>query len=469
MTHRSGLQFTGATDQAPASERYYQLTRPPFAAESATPFFFRSQAHAAALEGMLSAASQGAGVIVLTGEPGSGKTTVCQALCEELGEEPLAILSPDPTRSRHDLRARVSQFLKSSRRPLQSPVVIFDDVHSVDYVADDLLTLSDLETDDMHFVIVLAGPPPLWREVASMPLYQKKSVPGWCELGPLTKDEVEAYVRHRLAAAGGLVSRLHFSSDALECVAEESGGLPRAINAICERAIERGYVTRAARIDRAMMAGTRPTDVYEASAPVHAVEERRPSVDTSGLAFDFDLASLPPAQVSPIERPTEARSRGRRRRWSPLRPVLATAFILACLVAAGLPRLIWRSSSAQQPIASAPRPAPVKPLPSRRLVMAYVPAGPAERFAAASSSRNTDAYLIEAGTFRHADGATALVQQLRAFGLLAFDRTLDRGPRGTLQQVLVGPYDGRAAEAALARIRQLPGYGDATMRRTQQH
>ncbi len=348
MTNASQQTATSTPEPTPLStdsgrpelrsaERYYQLAAPPFGPAWDPTLFYRSSSHDAALNEMLAAVRRRDGLIVLTGDAGTGKTTLCHALRKALGHDALAIVTPDQSLPREDflktllvdfgvvpaddlengslhgaseleLSARLYEFVHFPRTR-QACVLVVDDVQQAQLasVFESICTLSDFESEEMLLQVVLVGQASLRTQLTPdllTPLGQR--VPVWCGLKPLTAGEVGAYVRHRLAAVGAVSERIQFSSDALEFIARESAGIPRAVNEMCNRAIERGHLARAARIDQKMMAGAIvKSDVDEPQTPStgrvaetvgtanRTAGRGNVAADVSGLELDLDLDQLP--------------------------------------------------------------------------------------------------------------------------------------------------------------------------------
>ncbi len=514
-----------------SSERYYQLNASPFSPGPETPFFYRSSSHGAALDEMLAAIGRGDHLVVLTGDAGSGRTTVCHALRRELDQAAFAMITPDPSWSREDflkallvdlgvatadelesgslrgaseleLSSRLYQFINFSPTP-RSTVLVFDEVHEVEPLLDEVGTLSDLEKEERHLHVVLVGPPSCRKQLT--PTFLKRAdprAPACCGLKPFTVEEVGAYVRHRLAAVGAVPTRIHFSREALEFIALQSAGIPRTVNEMCDRAIEQAYLTRAARIDQTMV--TRAGITRDVDEPVAATPPGDDDVallpaiagfgtiakDATGLDLDFDLADLPPSavgaddRVGQSEQPAPYVRRSRRSMRHRLRnPVAVGAIALMGSMVVTLSLGTWmrdrapvravpavRSFAAVAPVPPrSPEAAPAAAAPAAAVPAAGPdePAAPVAREASIRIAEPGATYLIEVATFRRPAGAATLVQQLRAVGLTANDRELDLGARGVMRQVVVGPYDGADADSALARVHEISDYRDAKMRRVQ--
>jgi general secretion pathway protein A len=242
--------------------------------------FYRSDAHANALELLQYAIERREGFVVLTGEAGTGKTTLCRALIEGLDQKTFATLLPEPFLSEEDLLRAILQDLgvvsrgdesQGGRRPstqelvnalhdfLRSlqpldghAVLVIDDAHRLTpRILEQIRILSNFETAQEKLLhILLVGRPdllPLLRSPQLRQLDQRVSIR--YQLKPLAEEEVAAYVAHRLALAAS-AARV-FSPAALRVVHAYTGGNPRLINMLCERVLADG--ASASRIDEQLV------------------------------------------------------------------------------------------------------------------------------------------------------------------------------------------------------------------------
>ena len=107
---------------------------------------------------------------------------------------------------------------------------------------EEIRILSDLEGTRKLLQVVLIGQPELSTALRQPHMRQvKQRVTTHCELQPLDRDGVYGYVGHRLQVAGASADRLHFTGEALDLVFEASGGVPRVVNRLCDRALQRGH------------------------------------------------------------------------------------------------------------------------------------------------------------------------------------------------------------------------------------
>jgi general secretion pathway protein A len=291
-------------------EDYYGLAEKPFSLTPDPKYLFRSQSHANAFELLQYAIRRREGFVVITGDIGTGKTTLCRALLEQIDRTTFTALVLNPFLSEEDLLKRILQDfgvvsreeMKASRLanvskqelidalydfllgliPLKaSAVLIIDEAQNLPlHVLEQIRILSNLETDKEKLLqIILVGQLNLQTLLRSPELRQlDQRVSIRYELKPLDAETVSAYVAHRLAIAGGSAS-VSFSSKALALVHRLSGGIPRLINLICDRALLGGFSQQSHRITPEMVqqaaenleirpVGSRPVDWLRRHAPL---------------------------------------------------------------------------------------------------------------------------------------------------------------------------------------------------------
>jgi general secretion pathway protein A len=261
-------------------EPYYGLREKPFSLSTDPKFLYKSAAHAGTFEDLLLAIRRREGLIVLTGDIGTGKTTLCKAVLERLDRKTFTTFVPDPFVSREDLlKMLLLDFgvmsiddLKTGRMtgashpdlsyplydflrslvPLQAfAVLIIDEAQNLSpELLEEIRILSDLESPDKLLQVVLIGQLELRAKLKLPEMRQlDQRVSARCTLEPLNRGGVAGYIAHRLAVAGGADDRVHFSPNAIDAVFRVSGGIPRVINLVCDRALHRGHLQRKSAID----------------------------------------------------------------------------------------------------------------------------------------------------------------------------------------------------------------------------
>ncbi len=257
--------------EAPHYEAYYGFQQSPFTLAPDPRFLYPSPSHEAALGALLRSIRRREGVAVLSGDIGTGKTTVCRTVLEQLdmtlftslvlnpflsAEELLreilldfGIVSREAVRSgrvagatRHELVSTLHEFLISLLPIGGSGVLIIDEAqHLSPQVLEEIRILSNLETNQTKLLqIVLVGQLnllDLLKQPEQRRLDQRISLRA--VLRPLPRAGVEAYVAHRLSVARGTEPAV-FDAEALDAVHQVSGGVPRLINLVCDRTLMLG-------------------------------------------------------------------------------------------------------------------------------------------------------------------------------------------------------------------------------------
>jgi general secretion pathway protein A len=244
---------------------FFGLNEKPFAITPDPRYLYLSERHAEALAHLLYGINEAGGFVQLTGEVGTGKTTVVRSLlaqvpknaeialilnprmtapeflltiCEEVG-----IGVPDSaTESRKDLVDILNQYLLRAHAGGRRVVVVVDEAQNLaPEVLEQVRLLTNLETNTQKLLqIILIGQPELRELLGSFELRQlAQRVTGRYHLNQLSKEETAAYVRHRLRVAGATSDV--FTGPALHEVYRLSGGVPRVINIICDRALLGAY------------------------------------------------------------------------------------------------------------------------------------------------------------------------------------------------------------------------------------
>jgi general secretion pathway protein A len=264
-------------------ETFYGLDEQPFSLSSDPRFLYHSVAHDRAAQTMFDAIRRRDGIVVLTGEAGVGKTMLCRAVLDQLDRRTLTSLVADPFDSAEDLlrtvlvdfgvishddvahgplarasRADLSVALRDflfSLAPLEAfAVVIIDEAQRLSIeLLEEIRVIGDLGGDEQLLQLMLVGQPALLATLAKPELRQLvRRVSARSSLGPLAGDEVAGYVTHRLGVAG-TNPRVEFDDGSIARLYELSGGVPRIINLLCDRALALGQEASASTIDEQMV------------------------------------------------------------------------------------------------------------------------------------------------------------------------------------------------------------------------
>ncbi|MEO8077530.1 MAG: AAA family ATPase [Acidobacteriota bacterium] len=478
----------GDPDALPMHEEFFGFTEKPFSLTPDPKYLYKSQSHANAFDLLQYAIRRREGFVVVTGDIGTGKTTLCRAILEQLDRRTFTALVLNPFISEDDLlrlilqdfgvvsrdelkRGRLigiskqemidalNEFLLSLQPLRAGALLIIDEAQNLPHqVLEQIRILSNLETDKEKLLqIVLVGQLNL-KDVLRLPelrqLDQRVSIR--YELKPLTRDETSAYIAHRLMIAGG-GSLVSFAPKALDLVHQYSGGIPRLINLVCDRALLGGYSARAYRITPEMVtAAAKGLDLLLPPTPASAWVRQRAGAFAAGAAlmaavaaaaFLFDgthlrrapggLTAGAPGMVSPDQPDSQAAAA------APSAPASVPASVP---VSPPPPELVVSPTSA----------APPSPVGTAAAVPAALTA-PADVTAPGPGT-----YSVLVGSFRHEGEAASLVGILQGLGYRARTGRVQSGERGTWYQVFAGPYaELDRARQDETRVRQMPGYADA--------
>lgn len=251
--------------------QFYGLKERPFNVTSDPAFFFFSKKHKEALSHLLYGVNQRKGIIVITGEIGTGKTTLCRFFLDQLDKNVKTAFILNPYFSEIQLleaimkdfgigveaRTRLSfvwefnRFLLNEAKSGNNVVLIIDEAQNLKpRQLEQIRLLSNLETEkDKLMQIVLVGQPELNHRLNLYDLRQlQQRIMVRYHITPLDKDEIENYIRHRLNIAGA-ANRIKFTDEALQAIADFTFGIPRLINIVCDRALLAGFVCETYTID----------------------------------------------------------------------------------------------------------------------------------------------------------------------------------------------------------------------------
>ena len=269
-------------------KEFYGLREYPFNMTPDPQFLFLSRNHRVALEILLYGIRERKGFIAITGEVGAGKTTLCRAMLEQLdghfstavilnpvlnsGELMKAIATEFGLevsgRDRLDTVAAISNFLLKQVGQGRETVLIIDEAQNLtEELLEQVRLLSNIETDDRKLLqIVLLGQPELRERLNSPRLRQlRQRITVRYHLKPLTRFEMTQYVQHRLELAGASGAP-YFTWPALWRVYLYSRGIPRLINAVCDKALLAGYVEHSDHITNRMVGRA----IRELEGEIHA-------------------------------------------------------------------------------------------------------------------------------------------------------------------------------------------------------
>ncbi len=243
---------------------YFGLTEIPFSIAPNPHYLFMSERHKEALAHLTYGLGEAGGFVLLTGEVGTGKTTVSKCLLEQLPNNTEAAFILNPTLSAAELLATICDefhiqydnnnatlktytdsilnYLLSNHQQAKNTLLIIDEAqHLQAEVLEQLRLLTNLETHTKKLLqVILIGQPELQELLKRRDLRQlAQRITARYHLLPLNKAQVSHYIQHRLAVAG--CQRALFNAGAITLIHQLSNGVPRLINLLCDRALLGAY------------------------------------------------------------------------------------------------------------------------------------------------------------------------------------------------------------------------------------
>jgi general secretion pathway protein A len=241
-------------------KEYFSLEEMPFSIAPDPRYLYMSGKHREALAHLLYGFNSDGGFVLLTGDVGTGKTTICRCLLEQIPEKTAIAFIVNPKLTVEELLAvicdefgirypadnksikifidNINSYLLEAHAKDHRAVLIIDEAQNLGAaVLEQLRLLTNLETNQVKLLqIILMGQPELRDKLSQPELLQlSQRIIARYHLGALTKKEVSAYVAHRLTIAG--VRDPLFSDSAIDKLYKLSGGVPRLINVLCDRAL----------------------------------------------------------------------------------------------------------------------------------------------------------------------------------------------------------------------------------------
>ncbi|CAN5159594.1 hypothetical protein BH11PSE11_BH11PSE11_36630 [soil metagenome] len=247
-------------------EEYYGLAGKPFQTNPDPSFYFGSRQHKRAMDYLVYGLHRNEGFIVITGEVGAGKTTLVRNLFSKLepgkfitahlvstqldAENALRLVSsafgvPTSHQNKADLLIALEAFLSDAYRTGKRCLLVVDEAQNLSMEAvEELRMLSNFQ-HDTHALLqsFLVGQPEFRHTLLSSHMTQlRQRVIAACHIGPLDASETQSYIEHRLNCAGWKGSP-HFAPEAFPAIHLASGGIPRRINALCDRLLLSGFLS----------------------------------------------------------------------------------------------------------------------------------------------------------------------------------------------------------------------------------
>ena len=258
------------------------------------------------------------GFTVLTGEVGTGKTTLLRRALASFSNRRVAtsfVFNPrlevldflefvltdfgivPATRTKSGMLLQLNRWLIERFRMEETCVVVVDEAQNLSWeLLEEIRLLTNLETSSEKLLqIVLSGQPELEEKLRHPSVRQlRQRVALWCRTQPLTESQTHAYVAERLRLAGATWAI--FSPEALELVHRYSSGIPRVINLLCEHALIVAYVEQVQQVNAAIVEGvaveleleTQPFLISSVAMGGGSASRSGPGSDTSGFMTAFD-------------------------------------------------------------------------------------------------------------------------------------------------------------------------------------
>jgi general secretion pathway protein A len=258
-------------------EKFFGFTEKPFNTTPDSKFFFPSTKHIEALNSLRYAIDERKGFVVITGEIGAGKTTVCRTLLNQLDintnvglvtnthltmRELIATILEEfeieyTSGSKQKLLSLLNQYLIKQLAADMNVVLIIDEAQNLTpSVLEEVRMLSNLETEKEKLIqIILMGQPQLKVKLENPNLEQfKQRIAVYYHLESLSKDETQEYISHRLKLASSNGTLEIFDKTAIDLIYAYSRGVPRLINLVCDSALLSGYVLDTKQINEQIIA-----------------------------------------------------------------------------------------------------------------------------------------------------------------------------------------------------------------------
>jgi general secretion pathway protein A len=252
---------------------FYGLKQMPFALTPDPHFLFKTDSHLEVLATLKYAIEHNKGLVVVTGESGTGKTTVLRAAMQQFGPEIHLVyifnpfltaseffeqlaaemeLEVRPAASKPDRLAAMGRLLAARHSKGLRTVLIIDEAHGLPTaLLEEIRLLMNFETNSEKLLqVVLSGQPELDDALNRPSLRQlKQRVSLRCNIKPLTVFDINKYIRFRLKQAGGANINL-FDHTAIALIGHASQGIPRVINNVCDNALLYGFASGSEYISR---------------------------------------------------------------------------------------------------------------------------------------------------------------------------------------------------------------------------
>lgn len=291
-------------------EAFYGLTSKPFQLNPDPRFYYSSKPHRRARSYLVYGVMRGEGFIVITGEVGAGKTTIVRDLLESLenGAVVAAHLvstqlgAEDALRmvcgafgvsvrgsGKADMLMALEAFFITQTTQGKRCLLIVDEAQNLQHQAvEELRMLSNFQFGDQALLQTFLVGQPEFREILQGPgmLQLRQRVTARCHLGPLDEEDTRAYIEHRLKCAGA-TDKPTFDPAVFQAIYQHSGGIPRRINAVCDRLLLQGYLSETTHFTLDAM--------QEVMAEIHTENSAPPADPLNGQGAWVHLSRTPSA------------------------------------------------------------------------------------------------------------------------------------------------------------------------------
>lgn len=267
---------------------FYKLKENPFNVTADPDFFFSSQGHLEAMTNLIYGIEQRKGILVITGEVGTGKTTLCRKLINQAHKKiKIAnIFNPNLTeleflrlvcldfgirtkwKDKIALTRSLQRFLVKANKKNYTVVLIIDEAqHLTIEQLEQIRLLTNFETTKEKLLqIILVGQPELNEKLQLTELRQlRQRISVHYHIKPLEKNDILNYINHRLKKAmlnADYIGSVSFTEQAIECIYQITKGSPRTINILCDRALLAGYVSETRFINENIIANCAKEVLY---------------------------------------------------------------------------------------------------------------------------------------------------------------------------------------------------------------
>jgi general secretion pathway protein A len=258
-------------------KKHFGLSGAPFSIAPDTQYIYMSRQHREALGHLLYGATGGGGFVLLTGDIGAGKTTMCRSMLEMMPKhcdvafiynpkltvdgllsticKEFRIKVPPTDCNTQGYIDHINSYLLDSHAQFRNAILIIDEAQNLSIdVLEQLRLLTNLETNERKLLqVILLGQPEL-RDMLARPVLKQfaQRIIARHHLGPLEKSEVKPYIAHRLKVAG--CERELFTAGAMARIHGLTGGVPRLMNLLCDRALLGAYVEDKPQVDNKILA-----------------------------------------------------------------------------------------------------------------------------------------------------------------------------------------------------------------------